>query len=208
MRMRTILTPALVASLMLLSGIWARGADDPKPDAPKPDAPARPERPARGGPGAGGRGFPGGGPMGMAPRDAVTEAIAALGELNLMPDFTLTKEQKEKVQAIRTTAKTARDKWMADHEADLRKLMEDARAAGGPGGDPDKMREIRTARQELMASAPKTDDAVKELKAALSEDQVKKLDERIAQMEQGRRQGQGRPGGPGGPGGRRPPQAQ
>lgn len=202
MRLRTVLTPSLVTSLLLLSGIWARGADDPKPDAPKPDAPARPERPARGG-GPGGRGGPGGGMM-AGPRDAVTEAIAALGELNLLPDFTLTKEQKEKVQAIKATAKTAHDKWTADHEADLRKLNEDARAAGGPNADPDKMREIRTARQELMASAPKTEDAVKELKALLSQDQAKMLDEQIAKMQQNRRQG-----GPGGPGGgRRPPPAQ
>ena len=42
-----------------------------------------------------------------------TEAIGALGELNLSPSFSLTKEQKEKIQGIRDTAKQARDKARA-----------------------------------------------------------------------------------------------
>lgn len=151
-------------------------------------------------------GGPGGGGMFGMQQDPFQTALSALGDVNLRPDFTLTAEQKEKVQAIRNDVKAAEDKWRTDHAADLKKIQDDAQAARD-AQDMEKMREIMTARRDLMQTMPKTDDAAQKLKAVLTPDQAKALETRITERQDeararmggmfGGRGGRG-PGGPAG----------
>jgi len=211
MRTSILISTALVAGLMLTFGVYKFTlSGDPKADV----VPVQDARP--GGQGGGFGGFRGGGMGGpggmMGQRDGFGEAVAALAECNLEPDFNLTADQKTKIQGIRDGVKKARETWRKDHEEDIKKVQEEMRAARD-GQDRDKAREAFQKLQELGAGAPKTDDAEKQLKAVLTADQAKKLDakveERFNQMEENRRQmmdrmGGGGPGGPGGPGGGQP----
>jgi hypothetical protein len=155
---------------------------------------------------------------GMMARDPIEELIAVLGELNLSPDFTLTADQKTKVQSVRDDFKKQTDEWRKAHADEIKKLQDEAaelRGGGGFGGggggqggaNREKMREIFQARQQLMESAPKSDEAVAEIKGILTTDQLKKLDAAVAakqaEMEKMREEMRGRfgPGGGGGRGG-------
>lgn len=181
MRLSTVFGLAFLFSLVMAANLMAQ--------------------PAPGGPG--GRG--GGGMFGMA-QDPYQQAIAALGDLNLRPDFNLTAEQKTKLQAVRDEVKAAEDKWRTDHAADLKKIQDDS-AAARQAQDQDKMREIMTARGELMQTMPKTDDAAQKVKALLTADQAKALDTRITERQEeartrmGGMMGGGRGGRGGGGGG-------
>lgn len=126
---------------------------------------------------------PGGGRpgMGMMQANRFVQAIDALGDLNLRPDFNLTKEQKEKLHAIREEVKKSEEQWRTAHAEDLKKIQEDMQAARG---DQDKMREVMTQRQELMQGMPGGEDSVTKVKALLTEDQVKALDTRITERQQ------------------------
>ncbi|HEY8666037.1 MAG TPA: hypothetical protein VIL86_05195, partial [Tepidisphaeraceae bacterium] len=87
---------------------------------------------------------------------------------------------------------------------------------GGQGGNREKYQELAKSREDLMASAPKGDDAAKQIKAVLTEDQNKQLDAKAAELEKQRAEmrdqmnlggrgfggGQGGQGGQGGPGAR------
>ena len=165
-------------------------------------------QPAAGG--GGGRGGGRGAGAGMFQQDPFQQTIAALGDLNLQPDFNLTKEQKEKLQGIRDDVKKAAAKWRTDNADALKKLQDDSREAM-QGQDREKMREIMTKRQELMQTQPKTDDAAKQVTALLTEDQKAALEKKIAERREemrnrggmmgmggGRRAGGGGGGGGGG----------
>lgn len=120
------------------------------------------------------------GPPGAFGPDPFQEAIDALGDLNLQPDFALSKEQKEKVQALREDVRKAEQKWLSDHAEDFKKLGNDTQAAFQEQ-DPDKIGQVMTRRMELFQSAPKTDQASKQLRAILTDDQAKALEKRIEQ---------------------------
>ncbi|MCY2952314.1 MAG: hypothetical protein NTU53_10095 [Planctomycetota bacterium] len=139
------------------------------------------------------------GPGAGMQQDPFQQTIAALGDLNLRPDFNLSKEQKEKLQAVRDDVKKAEDKWRADHADDLKKIQEETQAARG---DQDKMGEVMTKRRELMQTQPKSDDAAKQVKALLTEDQAKALEKRITERQAEMRARMGGMGGMGGRGGR------
>jgi hypothetical protein len=181
MRLMTLFGLALLGSLVMAANLMAQPA-----------------------PGGGGRG---GGGFGMA-QDPFVETITALGDLNLRPDFNLTAEQKTKLQAVRDEVKAAEDKWRTDHAAELKKIQDDM-AAARQAQDQEKMREIGTARRELMQGMPKTDDAAQKVKALLTADQAKALETRIAERQEEMRARMGgmmggrggRPGGGGGGGG-------
>jgi hypothetical protein len=164
--------------------------------------------------GPGGRGF-GGGPGGMNfNADPLDELVRNLGDLNLTAAFTLTVDQKTRIDAIRGKLKKEKEQWRTDHEADFKKLQEDfaaLRANNGGEADRDKFVALNQSRQDLMNEAPKGDEAVTEIKALLNNDQLKALDEKTAQrraerekmMQEMRAQFGGGPGGPGGGGGGR-----
>ena len=174
----------LAASTVLLSSL-AFAADPPKPaentdvkppppqQQPQQATPQRPQQPQRG---FGRFGFG----QGFQQRDAFVEALNALGDLALTPDFMITSEQKENIQSLRFDQKLATDKWRGEHADDLQKLTDQSQAARD-AGDQEKFRDILQKRRTLMQSGPKPEDAVKKLTALLNEEQRKRLDERLAQ---------------------------
>ncbi len=169
----------LVASILLLSPL-AFAADPPKPaDNPPPQQQPAPQQPAPR-PQQPQRPFGRFGQGQFAQRDAFVEALAALGDLALTPDFTITNEQKESIQSLRFDQKLATDKWRGEHADDLQKLTEQSQAARD-AGDQEKFRDTLQKRRTLMQSGPKPEDAVKKLVALLNEEQRKRLDERLAQ---------------------------
>ena len=189
MSLRRIFVSAALAAALIGSISVVKAADAQPEGQGRRGAAGAGQRPGGpGGAGAGGFGMFGG------PRDALTEAIGALGELNLSPSFSLTKEQKEKIQGIRDTAKQARDKWTSEHQEQITKLGDEFRAAM-QAQERDKLRELGQQRQDLMASAPKTEDAAAQLQAVLSDDQRKQLDEQIAKRQQEMQNAAGRFGG-------------
>ena len=138
-------------------------------------------RGAGGGRGAGRAGAPAGGAF-AATQDAFQRTIIALGELNLRPDFNLSDQQKQKLQAIRDDVKKLEDQWRTDHAADLKKIQDDT-AAARQAGDQQKMRELMTARRDLMQTMPKTDEAAQKVKGLLTPDQAKALETRITERQ-------------------------
>jgi hypothetical protein len=140
-------------------------------------------------------------------RDPIDELIMIIGDLNMKPDFTLSADQKTKIQASRDALKKQRDKWQADHEADFNHFQEEMselRNSNNPQETREKMQEIMTARMEVMESAPKSDETVVEIKGLLTNDQLKMLDSRLeerkAEQQKAREQmmERMRNGGPGG----------
>ncbi len=69
--------------------------------------------------------------LGPVGRGELAGILASLAELNFTPDFTLTREQKARIQAVRDQYREQLDKWRGEHEADLKKLQE-RRAELGP----------------------------------------------------------------------------
>jgi len=160
-----------------------------------------------GGPGGGPGGFAGRGMMG---RDSLSEIITLLGEVNLKPEFNLTKDQKDKIQAIRNEVKEARAKWQKEKADDLKKLAEEMRAARDANVDREQLRELFQKRQEIMGTAPTTEEAVKKIREVLTAEQLAALDaytkekqaaDEAARQEMGAMFGGGMRGGPGGQGG-------
>lgn len=230
---RLILPFFAVMALWIPTSVFAADDDKPATDKPAADKPATPPPatpPGGAGPGAGGgggagrfggpgglRGGFGGGPGGLlgGGRDPLDEIIAILGEANLAPDFNLSTDQKQQIQAVRDDFKKQMDKWKAEHETDIKKLQDQMaqlrNAGGGPGGaggqgnNRAQFQEVAQARQELQATAPKSDEAVVQIKAILSTEQLKRFEakqaERQAEIEKLRQEMGNRFGGGAGPGG-------
>src|SRR5687767_5147802 len=120
--------------------------------------------------------------------DPLREIVLLLGDLNLSPDFSLTQEQKEKIQAVRDEFGKLSDAWRAEHAKDLKKIQDDMIALRGGGSNNnnaggrgdfqatrEKAQEIGKARETLLATAPKSDEAYAKIKAILNEEQLKKF---------------------------------
>jgi hypothetical protein len=120
-------------------------------------------------------------------RDELTETIALLGELNLTPSFTLSPDQKIKIQAIRDRTSKAQDAWRQQNQAQLDLLQDQTRGSAGAGGSAASAQELRRKRQEVMASAPKTDEAAREILAVLTADQRKAFDETMTRRREEQR---------------------
>ncbi len=101
--------------------------------------------------------------------------LATLGTLALAPDFELTKEQRETISAVRNEHRIQMDKWRGDHAEQLSKVQDRQAALRGDPDARQKWPEVAEAQQELMATAPKDDDAIKQIKTTLTEDQLKRL---------------------------------
>jgi hypothetical protein len=123
-------------------------------------------------------------PGGMMPglqgdRNNLEPFITILADLNLGPDFNLTVEQETKIAAIRDGFKKSADAWETEHAdqvADLRDQMRQMRR--GQGGD--DRQKVMDSMRDLMLTAPNGDSEVKEIKALLTEDQVKQVETREA----------------------------
>ncbi len=131
-------------------------------------------------------------------RDSFTETIALLGELNLSPDFDLSKEQRQRIQALRSEFQAARDKWQQDFTEQSRTLDEQMRAARD-SGKLEETEALTQKRQDMMSAAPKPFEATAKLKAMLTPDQLKALETFVAEKRKADEANR-RPGGPGGGG--------
>lgn len=142
------------------------------------------------------------GPMGMMGQNALSETMRIVAELNLTPDFTLTVEQKQKIQAIRDEFKKQQQKWQQDHAAEIKDIQKQMADAQENGGGPEDMQKIAQASRKLQESAPKGDEFVKQIKAVLTTDQLDqveaKQDELAKQREKMMKERFGPGGGPGG----------
>jgi Spy/CpxP family protein refolding chaperone len=141
-----------------------------------------------------------------APPRPMRERIAARMPGGLLPpriadDLSLTDEQKTKLKDIEAAFVKELDAWRAAHkdvETDLQKLREEAGAAR-KAGDNAKLEETRKKMQDM--SAPMMDLRRKymdQIRATLTDEQKKKLEDALQQMMQHR-------GGPPGGGGAPPP---
>jgi hypothetical protein len=157
--------------------------------------------------------------MNMVSRDPLDEFLLVLGELNLKADFTLSVDQKTKITDIRDALKKERDKYQTDHEADFKEIqtqITELRNTAGQNQNGQDLRErfqeLNEARQQLVDDAPKSDDALLEIKGLLSTDQLKAFAarqvERKAEADKARKEmldrmvrngGPGQGGGQGGP---------
>lgn len=146
------------------------------------------------GPGGGPPGGPGIGAFRMAPgfdRNVLGEVISILGDLNLSPDFTLSADQKQKIQLIRDDFKNQQEMWRSEHAEELKQLddrMAELMDGGGGPPEPEQMRELMEARHDLMSTAPNGENEAEQVKALLSEDQLKKFEARMAVVEEERQQ--------------------
>jgi Spy/CpxP family protein refolding chaperone len=183
--------PALFATILSLAIGSLTLADDPKPagDNPRRERPAG-ERPQQGEPRPGfgrfGVGFGGPGSVG--------ELMMVLSELNMSPDFTLAKEQKEKIHGIREEFMKQQETWRTAHEEDLKKFQAQfSELRAGGEANREKIQEIAKAQGELYSTAPKGEEQAKEIKALLTPEQAKQLEERLSKRREGGREG--RPAG-------------
>ena len=123
-------------------------------------------------------------------RDPLDDAVQPLAELNLRPDFELTREQKDKIQAIRAAYDARLDGWRAGHEADFKaqsKRWSDLRSGHlPPGGRPtEEWPKLMKARQDLLATSPDATDAVDQMTAVLTADQRQRYDAAAADVDLG-----------------------
>jgi len=175
-----------IAAFAVCSSAWTYAADGDKPATPDKPAPEKttPAPRERGNPGG-----PGGGRFGGFAPDPLAQTISMLGDLNLSTTFTLTNDQKEKIQAIRDEYKKKQDAWRTEHEADLKKIQDQfaaLRAAGQAEGNREKIQEIMQTRQALQETAPKGDEAAASIKALLTTEQLKAYDAKQAENEKNR----------------------
>jgi hypothetical protein len=178
MRYRTLALLVVSLALVVPSFAWAQGGGGG----------------GGGGRGGAGGGFGGGGMLGgllggvLGPyatfvqgQDALSVYMASLADMNMAPDFPLTKEQKEKIQAIRDKFKADIEKWNTDHADDSKKLRDDLMGMIQGGNiTAQDFQDLNKKRTDMNATAPSADDAVKEVKAVLGDDLAKQVDDFIA----------------------------
>lgn len=193
---------ALAAGLLLAAGSIAAAQNAPG---------GNPGAPGGGGPGRG----PGGGPMrmgmpGQVRPTALDELVMVLGDLNLRPTFTLSEEQKAKLQSLRDAVKTAQEKWSTDNAEELAAIRESMSSLmqAGPDGDPEAWRDVMEQNMALMETAPDGEAEAKQVRDLLTAEQAKAVDARFEEIEAERQrmwQQMGGPGGRGPGGGQRGP---
>ncbi|CAN5577606.1 hypothetical protein BH09PLA1_BH09PLA1_14290 [soil metagenome] len=129
------------------------------------------------------------GPMMMG--DALERFINMLGMVNLQSDFSLSADQKTKIQAIRDDFKQQTEKWKSEHADELKQMDEQqeelmTNLQNGNPPDPNQMMEMEQARHELMQTAPNGEDQVEQIKALFTPEQAKTFDEQRERIEKER----------------------
>jgi Spy/CpxP family protein refolding chaperone len=118
----------------------------------------------------------------------------------LIEKLNLTEEQKPKVKAIMEEHRAAAEKYREEHKAEFeaaRAKMKEARESK----DEAKIKEAREAFRKLMEGGPSLKELGDKLRAVLTADQQKVLDEELAKIKERMANGPG----PGGPRGERKP---
>jgi len=132
-----------------------------------------------------------GGP-GMFGRDALAPVVMVLGDLNLAPEFSLSPEQKQKIQSVRDDFKQATDMWRAQHDDELKQLDEQQKEIfqnmqnGGGPPDPDQMQQMMEQRRQIMETAPSGEEQATQVKAVLTADQLKQFEAKQAAIDEER----------------------
>jgi hypothetical protein len=144
------------------------------------------------GPGAGGPSrMRFGGPMPGMMGGALEGFINRLGMVNLTTDFTLTADQKTKIQAIRDDFKKQTDEWRTAHADEIKQLDEQQQEVmnglqTGNIPDPGQMQEMEEQRRALYETAPNGEDHVAQIKALFTPEQDKIFEARKAEIEKAR----------------------
>ena len=121
---------------------------------------------------------------GWEDRDPLDDAVRPLADLNLRPEFSLSTDQKTRIQAVRDAFTTKRMVWRTAHAAELQKLTDRWSAAWQarrPGGPPSTrpVDDFHTLQQEsaaLRLTAPDPTDPADRIKAVLTPAQRRQFD--------------------------------
>ena len=111
--------------------------------------------------------------------------LMTLTQLNMTPEFTLDKEAKQKLQALREEYRAAQTKYFTDHRLDMEKLQKEMMEAY-KSRDVDDIKMAQKKMQEFQAAGVKAEDYVAKAKATLTPEQLKFVEERQAKAEQDR----------------------
>jgi hypothetical protein len=117
--------------------------------------------------------------------------VGMLAQVNLKNDFTLTAEQKTKIQEIRDDFKKQTDEWKQQHADELKQIDEQQKELmdglhQGNVPDPGQMQEIEEQRRALHETAPTGEDHVEQIKALFSPEQEKTFETRVVEIEKER----------------------
>lgn len=132
-------------------------------------------------------------PIGTAVGDPrFNQLISTVADLNVSPGFDLNKEQKEKLKAIREEVKTAQTKWQKDNDEQIKKINEEMRQAreAAMSGGAESLRGVMEKWRELRGTFPKTDEAQKQVRALLTDQQLDALDARLEEIAKEQRKAQ------------------
>jgi len=173
----------LAAMLLATVSVWSAEERRAPVIVVEPAAGAGPVRVEVGGEPGGAVRWVGPGPLQLW-NDPFAELVRLLEELNLTPHFNLSMEQKDQIQAIREGVRQAQERWRKEHEAEYRELDEEARRLGQAGGrDVKAWREWAQKRRTIDQTAPRSDDAVKQLMLVLTEEQRQIVETRKAEKQ-------------------------
>lgn len=112
--------------------------------------------------------------------------MSTLTQLNMTPELTLDRETKQKLQEVRDQWTAAQSKFMADNKDQFAKISLEQMEAF-KGKDQEKIKAAMQKSQELYAKGPKSDEYIAKAKAALSPEQLKVVDAKIAKDEEQRK---------------------
>ncbi|MBC8106234.1 MAG: hypothetical protein H7Z14_06555 [Anaerolineae bacterium] len=179
--------------LIALACIGSVALAQQPPDKADPNDPNQPDpqqqqgQPMPGGPivittmGGGGGAFQGrmrfGGPP-MMIGGQLEQFVGMLAQINLKTDFTLTADQKSRIQAIRDDSRKQSDEWRAQHADEIKQIDEQQQEMmnglhNGIVPDPGQMQEIEEQRRVLYENAPDGGDHVEQIKALFTPEQAK-----------------------------------
>ena len=133
--------------------------------------------------------FGGPGPMMMG--GVLEQFVGVLGQVNLKTDFTLTADQKTKIQAIRDDYKKQSDEWRTQRADEIKQIDEQQQEMmnglqNGNLPDPGQMQELEEQRRVLYETAPNGEDHVAQIKALFTPDQDKIFEARKAEIDKER----------------------
>jgi len=119
----------------------------------------------------------------MLERDPSEGFIHLLAELNMTPQFTLSPEQKQRIEDLRESFRAEREAFIAEHRKELdyiRAQMIEAREAR----DREAMGDAFNSLRDLMSRGPSREKIIEDIKAVLTDDQRAQVEQRIEQVEQ------------------------
>ena len=115
-------------------------------------------------------------------RNPLDESVRPLADLNLRPDFDLTRDQKTKVNDVRTDYAVALNGWRVSHVDEFQKLadrfnaLRSGRMPPGNKRPTELWQALMHDRGVLMGTSPDPSDAIEKIRAALSPAQRRRYD--------------------------------